>query len=105
MWRSRAAESVQGGARQASTTPSGKPAFLAQARAPAKNKEAVLGKGLLGSRALLGKAEPLQGGRTATTGLAALIDGASSDICFQIDCLLRQQSIRHFRRVHGPLRR
>ena len=77
---------VQGKARQASTTPSGKPAFLAQARAPSKHKQAAPGRALLGSRALLGAAEPLQAGRTSAAGLAALIDGASLDTCCLIRC-------------------
>ena len=75
---------VQGRARQASTTPSGKPAFLAQLTAPAKKKQAALGRALLGSRASLSKAEPQQAGGTSAAGLAALIDGALSEASFLV---------------------
>ena len=73
---------VQGGAKQASTTPSGKPAFLAQPRTPAKRKQAAPGKALLGSGASLGKAESQQAGKETATGLTALIEGASPDTSF-----------------------
>ena len=101
-WWSHVAESVQGGARQASTTPSGEPAFLAQPRAPAKNKQVAPGKALLGSGASLGKLEPQQAGRRNAAELAGLIDGASSKVILLIRCLWRQLLLWCFSRVLIP---